>query len=136
MELKGVFIIVQDRELTDRILNICFRVHTALGPGLLESVYEECVCDLLSEEGLYFERQKQIPIIFEGRQISSSLKLDIIVENKVVLELKSVKEINNLFFAQLNTYLKLSNIEIGLLINFNVTSLKDGIHRRVLNYKG
>lgn len=125
---------MQDQELTQKILNICFRVHTALGPGLLESVYEECVCDLLSKEGFYFERQKQVPIMFEGKQISSPLKLDIIVENKVILELKSVKEVNNLHFAQLHTYLKLSQIEIGLLINFNVISLKDGIHRRVLNY--
>ena len=123
---------MKEADLTDRILNICFRVHTALGPGLLESVYEECICNSLQKEKITFQRQKPVPIIFEGQSISTPLKLDIVVEDKVILELKSVKEINNIFFAQLHTYMKLSNVEVGLLINFNVSSLKDGIYRRVL----
>lgn len=124
-----------DAKLTEKILGCCYRVHTAMGPGLLENIYEDCLCEVLIKEDLKFERQKQVPILFEGKPISTPLKLDLIVEDKVILELKSVKEINQLHFAQLLSYMKLSNIQIGYLINFNVLSLKDGINRRVLTYK-
>ena len=109
-----------------------YEVHTALGPGLLESTYEECLCYELSRYGLQVERQKTLPIEYKGIKIDNGYRLDIVVENKVVIELKSVETLLPIHSAQLLTYLKLSNIKYGLLINFNVKSLKEGIKRYIM----
>lgn len=109
-----------------------YEVHTNLGPGLLESTYEECLCYELSLCGLQIERQKTLPIVYKGLKIKSGYKMDIVVENKVVIELKSVDTLLPIHTAQLLTYLKLSKIKYGLLINFNVKSLKEGIKRYIM----
>ncbi len=119
-------------DLTDRILSGAFAVHTALGPGLLESVYEQCLCHELSERGLAYERQVEVPILYKGASLPCGLRADLIVERRVLLELKAVDEIHPIHEAQLLTYLRLTGIKVGLLLNFNVTALKHGILRRVL----
>jgi GxxExxY protein len=116
-------------DLTGLILKKAYEVHTSLGPGLLESTYEECLYYELSLYGLHIERQKMLPIEYKGIKIDNGYRLDIVVENKVVIELKSVETLLPIHTAQLLTYLKLSKIKYGLLINFNVNSLKDGIKR-------
>jgi GxxExxY protein len=118
--------------LTDQILSAAFTVHTALGPGLLESVYEQCLCHELSEKGLTYDRQIEIPILYKDVSLQCGLRADLIVEGKVLLELKSVDEIHPIHEAQLLTYLRLTHLTVGLLLNFNVTALKHGIVRRVL----
>ena len=119
-------------DLTGIILKKAYEVHTALGPGLLESTYEECLCYELSRYGLQVERHKTLPIEYKGIKIDNGYRLDIVVENKVVIELKSVETLLPIHSAQLLTYLKLSNIKYGLLINFNVKSLKEGIKRYIM----
>ena len=116
-------------DLTGLILKKAYEVHTSLGPGLLESTYEECLCYELSLIGLQVERQKSLPIEYKGIKIDNGYRLDIVVENKVVIELKSVETLLPIHTAQLLTYLKLSHIKYELLINFNVKSLKEGIKR-------
>lgn len=118
--------------LTGLILKKAYEVHTALGPGLLESTYEECLYYELSMYGFQVERQKTLPIEYKGIKIDNGYRLDIVVENKVVIELKSVDTLLPIHTAQLLTYLKLSHIKCGLLINFNVKSLKEGIKRYVI----
>lgn len=116
-------------KLSKEILNVCFYVHTKLGPGLLESVYEDSIYYFLVKKGFNVERQKKIPLIIDKFHIPTRLTLDLVVENKIIVELKTVEKIIPLHEAQLHTYLKLSNIQLGLLINFNVQSLKHGIKR-------
>jgi len=118
-------------ELTERIIGAAIEVHQALGPGLMESVYEECLCHELSERGLRFARQVEVPITYKGVRLASACRIDILVEDEVVLELKSVESILPVHEAQLLTYLRLSGRPVGLLINFNVAVLKDGLCRRV-----
>jgi GxxExxY protein len=112
-------------------LNAAFKVHTTLGPGLLESVYEKALSYELLNQGLVVETQKIPPVIYDGNILDAGLRMDILVEHCVVLELKAVEKMIPLFEAQLLTYLKLSNIRLGYLINFNVIKLKDGIKRKV-----
>ena len=119
-------------ELTSRILKCAYKVHSVLGPGLLEKVYEECLFYELKQEGLKVERQKSLPIIYREVKLDVGYKIDLLVENKVIVELKSVRRFEDIHIAQVLTYLKLSNCKIGLLINFNVKSLKDGIKRLIL----
>jgi GxxExxY protein len=114
------------------ILDAAFRVHTALGPGLLESVYETAVAHVIRESGLLVETQVVLPIMFEGVRLESGLRLDMRVEKCVIAEIKSVETMNPVFEAQLFTYLRLSGIRLGFLINFNVAHLKDGIKRMVI----
>ncbi|MFA6633411.1 MAG: GxxExxY protein, partial [Kiritimatiellia bacterium] len=104
-------------------------VHTALGPGLLENVYKECLFYKLKKEGLAVEKEKPLPVIFEEAQIDCGYRLDLVVENEIVVELKSVKALDDIHLAQTLTYLKLGHYRLGLLINFNVKLLKDGIRR-------
>lgn len=115
--------------VSKEILDTCFYIHTKLGPGLLERVYEDCLFHFLLEKNIKVERQKQIPIMIDNFKIPTSLNLDLIVEDRVIIELKSVEKMLPIHEAQLHTYLKLSNRPLGLLINFNVTSLKNGIKR-------
>lgn len=119
-------------EITGAILKKAYEVHTILGPGLLESAYEECLCYELIQMGMQVERQKALSVIYKGMKIDAGYRLDLIVNNRVIIELKSVEMLHPIHTAQLLTYLKLSKITCGLLINFNVKSLKDGIKRYVI----
>ncbi len=111
------------------------RVHTALGPGLLESVYEKCLKHELTKEGLHVEPQIWLPVIYDGIQMEGGYKIDLLVENLVLVELKVVEQLLPVHRAQLLSYLKLSNKNVGLLINFNVGHLRDGIRRIVNHYQ-
>lgn len=119
-------------EITGTILKKAYEVHTILGPGLLESAYEECLCYELIQLGMKVERQKALSVIYKGIKIDAGYRLDLVVNNQVIVELKSVEMLHPIHAAQLLTYLKLSRITCGLLINFNVKSLKDGIKRYVI----
>jgi len=119
-------------EIFKKVLDCAFEVHTNLGPGLLESVYEECLFIELQMAGLNVEKQKHLPLIYKGLELESHLRLDILVENKIIVELKAVEELTDVHLAQTLTYLKLSGCKLGLLVNFNVTHLKNGIKRVIL----
>jgi GxxExxY protein len=124
--------------ITHQIIKCAIEVHKHFGPGLMESVYEVCLFKRLTNMGLYVERQKVLPVIYKGHDLNKEFIIDQLVENEIVLELKSVEGILPVHEAQLVTYLKLSNKKLGLLINFNVTVLKDGIRRKIngkLNHK-
>jgi len=116
-------------KLTGEIIGAAIEVHKALGPGLLESAYEECLCHEFKLRSFPFERQKELPIEYKGVKLDCGYRLDIVVWNKIILELKSSDTLLPIHEAQLLTYLKLANKKIGLLINFNVAVLKDGIKR-------
>ena len=103
-----------------------------MGPGLLESVYEECLCNELTHRGFQVEQQKRLPISYKGKTLSTNLQLDLLVNSQIIVELKSIKRLESIHEAQLLTYLKLSKLKLGLLINFNVSSLRSGI-RRIAN---
>ena len=117
--------------LSREVIGAAIEVHKALGPGLLESAYEECLCQELKMRNIPFERQVDLPIEYQGIKLSAGYRMDIVVENLLVLELKSVEKLLPIHQAQLITYLRLSNIWLGLLINFNVPILKQGIKRLV-----
>jgi len=123
---------VFDEELTGLIIKAAIEVHKNLGPGLLESAYEECLCYELSAQGIHYEKQKILPVIYKGKLLECVYRIDILVDNKVVLELKSIEKVLPVHEAQLLTYLKLTGIKTGLLLNFNVPLMKDGIKRFVL----
>lgn len=118
-----------ENEIVTRVLQICFRLHTLYGPGLFESVYEELVCYELQKAGLHFTRQQPIPLVHEEVKMEIGFRADIIVEQKVIFELKSIEAIADVHFRQLLTYLKLTHLKLGVLLNFNVAHLKDGINR-------
>jgi GxxExxY protein len=120
------------QELTGSIIKCAYKVHSALGPGLLESAYEECLSYEMEIAGLNIERQKPMPLIYSDVKLDIGYRIDILAEKKIVLEIKSVEALNTLHMAQIMTYLKLSGCRIGLLINFNTVSLKDGIKRIIL----
>jgi|SRR5258705_6688181 GxxExxY protein len=113
------------------VLDAAFKVHTALGPGLLESVYETCTAFEVRESGLQVATQVALPVLYKDIQMDAGLRLDMLVENCVIVEFKSVETMNPIYDAQLLTYLKLTGIRLGFLINFNVLRLKDGIKRMV-----
>ena len=113
------------------VLDAAFKVHTALGPGLLESVYETCTAFEVRESGLQVATQVALPVLYKDIQMDAGLRLDMLVENCVIVEFKSVETMNPIYEAQLLTYLKLTGIRLGFLINFNVLRLKDGIKRMV-----
>jgi GxxExxY protein len=117
---------------TAPIIGAAIEVHRALGPGLLESAYEECLCHELHLRGLAFQRQVDLPVPYKGLKLDCGYKMDVVVEDEVVLELKSIEKILPVHEAQLLTYMKLSGKRVGLLINFNVPLLTRGIIRRVL----
>lgn len=121
----------QDDQLTRQIIGAAMRVHSQLGPGLLESAYEACLEFELRERGLEVERQKPLPIIYREVQLDCGYRLDLLVQNTVVVELKSVDQLMPIHTAQLLSYLRLSGIRVGLLINFNVEQLRKGIRRIV-----
>jgi GxxExxY protein len=122
----------RDNDLSRRVIGLAIEVHRQLGPGLLESVYEECLCFELRHAGVPHVRQLKHPIRYKGTQLEYCCQLDIVVDNCLIIEVKSVEHINPVHEAQLLTYLRLSGISLGLLLNFNCAVLKDGIRRRRL----
>ena len=121
--------------VTKEVIGSAIEVHKVLGPGLLESAYETCLCHELRVKGFSFVRQHPITVRYKGVKIDCGYRLDLLVEDKVIIELKSVDKLTPLYDAQLLSYLKLCDINVGLLINFNVMVLKQGIRRKVLNYE-
>jgi GxxExxY protein len=121
-----------ENEITERILKSAFKVHTALGPGLLESSYKECLSYEMRKEGLYVEKEKPMPLIYEEVKLDIGYRLDLLINNKVVIEIKTVDSFNDVHLAQILTYMRLSNCKVGLLLNFKVASLKHGIKRMIL----
>ena len=118
-----------DEDLTGRIIGAAIEVHKRLGPGLLESTYEACLCIELMRSGISFEKQKMLPIEYRGERVENGYRIDLLVEDSVVVELKAVREIDDVHLAQILSYLKLSGLKTGLLINFNVLKLIDGVKR-------
>jgi GxxExxY protein len=122
-------------DITYKIIGCAYKVHSALGPGLLESTYEVCLTHELLKEGLKVEQQKILPILYDGIKLDGGYRIDLLVQDKVVVEIKSVEAIAEIHKAQVLTYLKLSGNEVGLLINFNILDMKKGITRLVLSSK-
>ena len=123
---------VKTDEIASAVVDAAFKVHKALGPGLLESVYEACVCHELKKRGVPFEAQRSVPVIYDGVTLDAGLRLDIVAAEAVIVEIKAVERMNPIYEAQLLTYLKLTNLRLGLLINFNVPIIRDGIKRIIL----
>ena len=123
---------MNENELSNKIIGLAIEVHTALGPGLLESAYKECLYYKIGKSGLVVEKEKPMLLVFEEVKLDCGYRIDLLVEKKLVIEIKSVEALNDIYLAQTLTYLKLGNYKLGLLINFNVVRLKEGI-RRVIN---
>lgn len=123
MEIEQIF---------KQVLDCSFKVHSALGPGLLESSYEECLLYEIRKAGLVVEKQKPLPLIYEDIKLEIGYRIDLLVENKIIIEIKSVDTLADIHLAQILTYLKLSGCKLGLLVNFNVKHLKNGI-KRIIN---
>ena len=122
----------KENQISKRILDAAFKVHTVLGPGLLESSYKECLAYELVKDGLAVEKEKPMPLIYQEVKLDCGYRIDLLVENKVVVELKSVELLNDVHIAQVLTYMKLAECKLGLLLNFYTKSLKNGIKRLVL----
>ncbi|MEI7735658.1 MAG: GxxExxY protein [Ferruginibacter sp.] len=118
--------------LTEQILKYAFRVHTELGPGLLESSYKECLFYELNKNGIFTEKEKALPLVYQEVKLDIGYRVDLLVENKVIIEVKAVEALADIHTAQVLTYLKLSGCKIGLLLNFHSTHLKNGIKRLIL----
>jgi GxxExxY protein len=123
---------MEKEALTDQIIGAAIEVHRELGPGLLDSAYEAALAHELALRGVRFSRQKEMPVRYKGVLIEVGYRLDLLVEDQVIVELKAVTEMHPIYEAQLITYLRLSKLRVGLLINFNVPLLKDGIMRRIV----
>ena len=121
-------------ELSEIVIGAAIEVHKRLGPGLLESAYLACLCRELTLRGVPFEAEVELPVTYKGELVDCGYRIDILVDNRLVVELKSVESLEPIHEAQLLTYLRLGGWNVGLLINFNVTVLKNGIKRRVLNW--
>ena len=123
-----------EEEISKIVFDCALKVHKALGPGLLESAYEECLFYELKKTGLKVEKQKSLPLIYEEVKLDVGYRIDIIIEDKFIVEIKSVESLNEVHLAQLLTYLKLTDCKLGLLINFNVKLLKTGVKRVINGY--
>ena len=123
---------MNENEISKIILDCAFKIHTALGPGLLESAYRECLAYELGKTGLKVEKEKALPLVYEEVKLECGYRIDLLVENKVVIELKVVEAFNDVHIAQTLTYMRLSGCRLGLLLNFYTKSLKDGIKRLLL----
>jgi len=121
-----------ENEIANKVIGIAIEVHRVLGPGLLESAYQECLYYKIEKSGLLVEKEKPMPLIFEEVKLNCGYRIDLLVEKKLVIEIKSVDALNEIHLAQTLTYQKLGNYKLGLLINFNVVLLKTGI-KRVVN---
>jgi GxxExxY protein len=126
---------MQVNQITEKVIGAAIEVHRALGPGLLESVYEECLCHELNLREIPYERQKALPVEYKGKRLDLGYRVDLLVADKVVVEIKSVTTLEPIHEAQLLTYLKLGKWQAGLLINFNQSTLKSGVKRIVNNLK-
>lgn len=115
------------------MVDLCYRLHKQYGPGLFESMYEELFCYEWAKTGIPFERQKGIALVHEAVKLEAGFRADVIIDNKLLIELKSVEALADVHYKQVLTYLKLTGIKLGLLVNFNVALIKDGIHRVVNN---
>ena len=124
---------MHENEISGLVLDACFKVHSHFGPGLFESVYKESLCVELNKSGLHFMKEVGIPVTYDNINLELGFRADIIVENKILIELKSIESIAPVHKKQLLTYLRLTNLKLGLLINFNEAHLKDGITRVVNN---
>jgi len=122
---------MHENEISERVIGAAIEVHRILGPGLLESVYEEALCHELHLRGIKFERQKNVPICFKGVRLATDLRLDLLVEDKVVIDLKAKEELSRIDKPQLLTYLRLSDLRLGLILNFHTELLREGITRVV-----
>ncbi len=120
---------MDENELSKIVIGLAIEVHNALGPGLLESAYKECLYYKIAKARLFVEKEKIMPLVFEDVRLDCGYRIDILVENKLVLELKSIEALNDVHLVQTLTYMKLGNYKLGLLINFNVARLKDGLKR-------
>ena len=118
--------------LAKQTVDAAMKVHRALGPGLLESVYEKCLTHELRTREIAVQAQVNVPVVYEGLRLESGLRLDLLIDKQLIVEIKAVEEMSRLFKAQVLTYLKLTNLRLALLINFNVPLLRDGIHRVIL----
>jgi GxxExxY protein len=119
-------------DLSDRVIGLAIKVHRELGPGLLESTYETCLCFELARAGLGFARQVSVPIVYLGEKLDAGFRADIVIEGLLIVEVKSVQAVTAVHEAQILTYLRLSGCPVGLLLNFNVLRLKDGLRRFAL----
>jgi len=126
-------IIMNENDLSKIIVDCCFRIHNSLGPGLLESIYEELLAYELTKNGLNFTRQQGLPVIYEEKKLELGFRADIIVENKVIIEIKSCEGLAPVHFKQVLTYLRITGLKLGLLVNFNEALIKDGMKRVVNN---
>jgi len=124
---------LSENELSKILVNIFLKIHRTLGPGLLESVYESAICYELEKLRIFYKRQTEITVFYEDVKMDIGFRADIIVENKVIIELKSVESLSPVHFKQLLTYLRLTDLKLGLLVNFNEVLIKDGINRVVNN---
>ncbi|MFM2363954.1 MAG: hypothetical protein RLZZ316_2856 [Bacteroidota bacterium] len=124
---------MNENEISKVVVDLCFRIHKQYGPGLFESVYEEIFCYELGKTGLQFKRQHPVPLIHEEIKMEVGFRADVIVAEKVIVELKSIDALADVHYKQVLTYLKLSGCKLGLLVNFNTPLIKDGIHRIVNN---
>lgn len=125
--------LMTENEISKIVVDCALKVHQALGPGLLESAYEECLFYELNKRGLKIERQKPLPLIYKEVQLDIGYRIDLLIENKVIIENKAIEAFADVHLAQVLTYLKLSNCKLGMMINFNVSLLKNGIKRVVNN---
>lgn len=123
-----------ENDLSKVVLDTCFKIHKLYGPGLFESVYEEIVCYELEKQGIFFERQKAIPLVHESVKLEAGFRADVIIERVLLVEFKSVEAVADVHYKQVQTYLKLTDLKLGLLINFNTSLLKDGIKRIINTY--
>ena len=123
---------MQTEKLFKEVLDCSFKIHKTLGPGLLESAYEECLFYEILKSGRFVEKQKPLPLIYEGVKLETGYRVDLLVENQIIIEIKSVEALADVHLAQILTYMKLSNCKLGLLANFNVKYLRDGIRRSIL----
>ena len=121
----------ETERIATAVVDAVFTVHSALGPGLLESVYEACLCHELKRRGIPFQTQVTLPVVYNGARLEAGLRLDLLIADNVIVELKAVEKMNPLYDAQLLTYLKLTGLRLGLLVNFNVALIKNGIRRIV-----
>jgi len=121
-----------DNRLTRKVIGLAIEVHRQFGPGLLESAYEECLCFELDQAGVPYARQQKLPLLYKGVELDCRYQMDLVIENRLIVEVKAVDQINPIHEAQLLTYLRLSGLRLGLLLNFKCAMLKDGIRRRRL----
>ena len=124
---------MKENDLAKIIVNTCFEIHSEIGPGLFESVYEEILCYELNDKGLFIERQKSVPVYWGGLKMEKGFVADVIVDDAVIIEIKSVKKLEDIHYKQLLSYLKLTDNKLGLLVNFNEPYIRNGIKRIVNN---